>query len=300
MDIAVTGSSGLIGTALTRALEADGHRVLPVVRSGRADGTISWDPAAGTIDAAALEGLDAVVHLAGEGIASGPWTAKQRGRIHDSRAHGTRLLADTLADLARPPAVLVSGSAIGYYGSRGDEVLTESSSPGDGFLPDVCVAWEAATAPAATAGIRTVHVRTGIVLDPAGGSLGKQLLAFRLGLGARAGNGRQWLSWISLADEVAAIRHALDHPTLDGPVNLTAPNPVTNAEFTEEVAAALHRPAFLVIPRATRRLPFWVGPLVDSLLFDSARVRPDALLASDFEFAHPELVPALDDILATA
>ncbi len=299
MDIAVTGSSGLIGTALTDSLVADGHRVVPVVRSGAVDGSISWDPSAGTIDAAGLEGLDAVVHLAGEGIASGPWTTKQRGRIRDSRVDGTGLLADTLAGLSRPPAVLVSGSAIGYYGSRGDEVLTESSTPGSGFLPDVCVAWEAATAPATTAGIRTVHLRTGIVLDPAGGSLGKQLLAFKLGLGARAGNGRQWLSWISLADEVAAIRHALDHPTLDGAVNLTAPAPVTNAEFTKAVAAALHRPAFLVFPRAIRRLPFGIGPLVDSLLFDSARVRPDALLGSGFEFTHPELVPALDDILAS-
>lgn len=300
MDIAVTGSSGLIGTALTSSLEADGHRVIPVVRSRATDGTISWDPAAGTIDAAALEGVDAVVHLAGEGIASGPWTTEQRHRIRDSRTDGTRLLADTLAGLARPPAVLVSGSAIGYYGTRGDEVLTESSPPGDGFLPDVCVAWEAATAPASAAGIRTVQVRTGIVLDPDGGALGKQLLAFKVGLGARAGNGRQWLSWISLADEVAAIRHAIDHPTLAGPINLTAPSPVTNAEFTKAVAAALHRPAFLVIPRAARRLPFGVGPLIDSLLFDSARVRPDALVASGFEFTHRELAPALDDVLASA
>lgn len=297
MDIAVTGSSGLIGSALTRSLEADGHRVVPVVRSGAADGTISWDPAAGTIDVAALEGLEAVVHLAGEGIASGPWTVERRRRIHDSRADGTRLLADALAGLTRPPAVLVSGSAIGYYGSRGDEVLTESSDPGRGFLPDVCVTWEAATAPAASAGIRTVQVRTGIVLDRDGGSLGTQLPAFKLGLGARAGNGRQWLSWISLADEVAAIRHAIDHPSLDGPVNLVAPAPVTNTEFTKAVAATLHRPAFLLIPRLARRLPFGVGPLVDSLLFDSARVRPDALVASGFEFTHPELVPALGDIL---
>ncbi len=300
MDIAVTGSNGMIGTALSSALRDNGHRVVPVVRSGGGDGTVSWDPDAGTIDRAGLEGLDAVVHLAGAGIASGPWTDAQRRRIHQSRSRGTRVLAEAIAGLEQRPSVLVSGSATGYYGSRGDEVLTESSNPGHDFLADVCVAWEAATAPAEAAGVRTVHVRTGIVLDPGGGSLGAQLRAFKLGLGARAGRGGQWLSWISLADQVAAIRHAVDHPSLAGPVNLTAPNPVTNAEFTKAVAAALHRPAFLVIPRAARHAPFGVGPLIESLLFTSARVQPSALLDSGFGFTHTDLDVALGDILGSS
>ncbi len=300
MDIAVTGSSGLIGTALGKALRDGGHRVIPVVRSGGGDGTVSWDPDAGTIDAAGLEGVDAVVHLAGEGIASGPWTDAQRRRIHQSRSRGTRVLAEALAALDRPPSVLVSGSGIDYYGDRGDEVLTESSGPGSGFLTTVCLDWEAATAPAERAGIRTVHLRTAMVLDPNGGALGTQMLAFKLGLGARAGRGSQWLPWISLDDEVAAIRHALDQPKLAGPLNLTAPNPVTNAEFTKAVAATLHRPAFLVIPRAARHLPFGVGSLIDVLLFSSKRAQPAALLGSGFTFTHPELTAALPEILATS
>lgn len=300
MDVAVTGSHGLIGRALISSLEADGHRVVPVVRSGATDGAVAWDPASATIDRAGLEGLDAVVHLAGEGIASGPWTAAQRTRIHDSRTKGTTLLAGTLATLADPPATLVSGSAIGYYGDRGDEVLTERTEPGDDFLARVCADWEQATAAATQAGIRTVHVRTGIVLDPSGGALGKQLLAFKLGLGGKAGRGTQWLSWITLADEVAAIRHCLENRQVAGPVNLTAPNPVTNAEFTEELGEALHRPTFLTIPRAVRRLPFGVGDLVDSLLFTSARVAPTALDDSGFTFAHPRIDEALRAVLARA
>ncbi len=295
MDIAVTGSTGLIGTPLCTALRADGHRVIPVVRSGARSGgdVISWDPVAGTIDAAAFEGIHAVVHLAGEPIASGPWTAAQRARIRDSRTKGTSLLAGALVVLRRPPAVLVSGSAIGFYGDRGDELLDESSGPGTGFLPEVCVEWEAAAAPATDAGIRTAILRTGIVLSPEGGALGAQLLAFKLGLGAKAGRGTAWLSWITLADEVAAIRHVLATPSVAGPVNLVAPNPVTNAEFTDALGQALHRPTFLTIPRAARRLPFGVGDLVESLLFTSARIEPTALTGSGFTFADPELGPAL-------
>ena len=297
MHIAVTGSSGLIGTALCVALRDDGHQIVPVVRSSGVDGTIAWDPVAGKIDAPALEGMDAVVHLAGEGIAAGPWTKAQRARISDSRSHGTALLARTLAGLDRKPAVLVSGSAIGYYGDRGDELLTEDSQPGTGFLAEVCTAWEAATAPAGEAGIRTPLVRTGIVLDPAGGSLGKQLFAFKLGLGAKAGRGTQWISWITLADEVAALRHVLADKTITGPVNLVAPNPVTNAEFTDALGQALHRPTFLRIPRAVRHLPFGIGDLVDSLLFTSARVRPGVLDKTGFTFSDPNLGPALADLL---
>lgn len=300
MDIAITGARGLIGTALSRSLQADGHRVVRLVRGGTSGpDAVAWDPEAATIDAPALEGLDAVVHLAGEGIASRPWSDAQRRRIRDSREAGTTLLAGTLAGLDRPPAVLVSGSAIGVYGDRGDEVLTESSALGDDFLADVCRRWEAATAPAEAAGIRTAHIRTGIVLDPHGGALGKQLPAFKLGLGAKAGRGTQWFSWITLHDEVAAIRHLLTAEGVSGPVNLTAPNPVTNAEFTDALGEALHRPTFLTLPRALRHLPLGVGPLVESLLFTSDRVLPRALEASGFAFTHPDLAGALPAVLGS-
>lgn len=297
MDIAITGSTGLIGRALASSLRADGHRVVPVVRSASDADAVRWDPVAGTVDAAGLDGLDAVVHLAGEGIASGPWTEAQRDRIRSSRQKGTSLLATTLAGLAHPPAVLLSGSAIGYYGDRGDKVLTEASAPGDDFLAHVCLDWEAATVPATEAGIRTVHLRTGIVLDAEGGALAKQLLPFKLGLGAKAGTGRQWMSWISLHDEVRAIRFALEHDAVAGPLNLTAPVPVTNAEFTDAVGEALHRPTFLTIPRAARRAPFGIGGLVESLLFSSARVVPDALGQAGFTFDHEDLPTALRAVL---
>lgn len=297
MDIAITGSSGLIGTALTESLRADGHRVVPVVRRQGPDDSIRWDPTTGTIDAGGLEGIDAVVHLAGEGIASGPWTTKQRDRILDSRVDGTTLLATAIAGLAQPPATLISGSAIGYYGDCGDEVLTESSPPGDDFLAEVCLAWEAATAPAADAGTRVVHLRTGIVLDADGGALGKQLPIFKAGLGGKAGTGQQWMSWISLADEVAAIRFAIDHATVTGALNLTAPEPVTNSSFTKALGGALHRPTFLTIPRFARHAPFGIGGLVESLLFTSARVEPRGLTDAGFTFAHPDLETALAAVL---
>lgn len=296
MEIAITGASGFIGTALVRSLEADGHTVIPVVRRASAGRAIRWDPAAGTIDAAALEGLDAVVHLAGEGIASGRWTEAQRARIRDSRSQGTRVLATALAGLEGPPPVLVSGSAIGIYGDRGDEVLTESSTPGSDFLAEVCTAWEAATAPAEAAGIRVAHLRTGIVLDPEGGALAKQLPIFRLGLGGRAGRGDQWMSWITLADEVRAIRFAIDHDVA-GPLDLTAPAPATNRDFTAALGRALHRPTFLTIPSLVRHAPLGIGDLVGSLLFSSARVLPAKLEAAGFEFAHPDLDGALEAIL---
>jgi hypothetical protein len=298
MDIAITGSSGLIGSALAAALRRDGNRVVSVSRSADGPAALRWDPAAGTIDTAGFEGLDAVVHLAGEGIASGPWTTAQRHRIRASREDGTRLLATTLAALDRPPATLISGSAIGYYGNRDSEVLTEASAPGDDFLAEVCQAWEGATAAASAAGIRTVHLRTGIVLDAHGGALAKQLPIFKLGLGAKAGSGAQWMSWITLHDEVRAIRFALDHPEVAGPLNLTAPAPVTNAVFTDTVGDALHRPTFLTIPRLATKTPFGIGGLVESLLFSSARVSPEALVAAGFTFDHPELAGALDAVLA--
>jgi len=293
MDIAITGSNGLIGSALAASLRADGHRVVPVVRSAGVAGSVRWDPAAGTIDADGLEGLDAVVHLAGEGIAAGPWTEAQRARIHDSRSDGTTTLCRALAGLERKPAVLVSGSAIGFYGDRGDEVLTEASSSGTDFLAQVCRDWEAPTALATEAGIRTATIRTGIVLDPKGGALGKQLLAYKLGLGAKAGRGDQWMSWITLRDEVRAIRHAIDTEAVRGPVNLVSPDPVTNAEFTDAVGRALHRPTFLTLPRALRHLPFGIGDLVGSLLFVSDRVAPGVLQATGYAFEDPQLDAAL-------
>ena len=299
MDIAITGSSGLIGTALASSLRADGHRVVPVVRRADRGDSIRWDPATGTIDAGGFEGIDAVVHLAGEGVAAGPWTTKQRARIRDSRTQGTTLLATTLASLDQPPAALISGSAIGYYGDQGDQILSETSSAGADFLAEVCVSWEAATAPAADAGVRVVHLRTGIVLDADGGALAKQLPIFKLGLGAKAGRGQQWMSWISLHDEVRAIRFALDRADLSGAVNLTAPAPCTNAVFTDALGEALHRPTFLTIPGVVSHLPFGIGPLVNSLLFSSARVEPRALLAAGFEFDHPELEVALQAVLAS-
>jgi uncharacterized protein (TIGR01777 family) len=308
VDIAVSGASGLIGRALTASLVADGHRVIPLVRpsSGPAPqgaagsrftgDHIEWDPVARTIDAAALEGLDAVVHLAGAGVAARPWTKAHRRAVRDSRVDGTSLLAATLARLGAKPRVLVSGSAIGYYGSRGDLLLPEDAGPGDDFLARVCVAWEAATAPAAQAGIRVSTVRTGQVLAPHGGALGPQRPLFRVGLGARAGTGAQWVSWIHLEDEVDAIRHVLDRDDVAGPVNLVAPNPVRNADFAGAFAASFGRRARLTIPRWVTVAPGGVGPLVDSLLFASQRVVPRVLERTGFRFRYPRLSEALAQV----
>lgn len=288
MRVAITGSHGLIGQALARSLKSDGHQVVPVVRGSAGEGAVHWDLTAGEIDSDSLEGLDGVVHLAGAGIASGRWTDGHKGAVRDSRTRGTALLSEALASLDRPPAVLVSGSAIGYYGDRGDEVLTETSGPGEGFLPEVCLAWEAATGMAETAGIRVVHVRTGIVLSPDGGALGAQLLPFKLGLGGPAGAGHQWLPWISIDDEVAAIRFLLENE-VRGPFDLTAPEPATNAEFARTLGRVLRRPAVLPIPRLVTHLPLGIGPLLDNLLFSSARVLPAALLDAGFTFGHTDL-----------
>lgn len=300
MEIAVTGSHGLIGTALVRSLQADGHRVRALVRSQPRPGSedIRWDPEGGELDPGALEGIHAVVHLAGAGIASAPWTGDQRRRILDSRVDSTTLLARRLAELDAKPAVLVSGSAIGIYGShRGDERLTETSAPGDDFLADVCCRWEAAAAPAAGVGIQVAHLRTGVVLSAEGGALAKQLVPFKLGLGGRAGDGRQWFSWVSLDDEVSAIRFLIDHEVA-GPVNVTAPEPVTNSQFTKTLGRVLHRPAVLSIPRVVTRLPFGVGDLADSLLFASQRVEPAVLARHGYSFADTDLEPTLRRLLA--
>ena len=261
MDVAVTGSHGLIGTALGAALADAGHRVIRVVRSGATSAdTIAWDPAAGTIDAGAFEGIDAVVNLAGAGIGDKRWTDARKQLILESRTRGTRLLADTISVLKNGPSVLVSGSAVGYYGDRGDEELTEVSVPGDDFVAHVCTEWEAATAPATVSGIRVVNIRTGLVLARHGGVLKRLLVPFRLGLGGRTGSGTQYMSWITLDDEVAAILHTLSTPDVVGAVNLTAPNPVTNAEFAATLGRVLHRPtvaadaALAVAGRLRRRV----------------------------------------------
>lgn len=297
MDIAITGSTGLIGEALRTSLRADGHRVVRIVRrSASGPDEITWDPAAGRLDPADLTGLDAVVHLAGEGIAEKRWTDAQKQRILTSRTEGTGLVARAMAECgADGPRVLVSGSAIGWYGDRGDEELTEASAAGTGFLADVCRQWEAAADPAREAGVRVAHARTGIVLDPDGGVLAKQLPLFRIGLGGRIGGGHQYMSWIAIEDEVAALRFLVDHD-LEGPVNLTAPNPVTNRAFTEALGAALHRPTVVPVPGFGPKLLFG-GELVDELLLASQRVVPGRLEEAGFTFAQPELGPALAALL---
>jgi uncharacterized protein len=293
LDVAISGASGFIGSALSASLRADGHRVLRLTRGGVSGGdAIGWDPDAGRIDAPALEGVDAVVHLAGEGIGEHRWTDEQKRRIRESRVRGTAVLAGAVASRERKPRVFVSGSAIGYYGDRGDEVLTEQSGPGDDFLARVCIAWEAETQPAAEAGVRTVLTRTGIVLDSGGGVLARMLLPFKLGIGGRQGSGKQWMSWITRADAVGAIRHAIDHESVRGPVNLVAPNPVTNAEFARTLGQVLHRPTILPTPTLPLKLRFG-AELVESLLLGSQRVAPARLVESGFEFTGSSLDSAL-------
>lgn len=297
MKIAVTGSTGLIGTALSRSLLADGHEVVPVVRRPVAVGetAVQWDPAAGTIDAAGLDGLDGVVHLAGAGIGDKRWSDAYKRTILDSRTKGTELLARTLAGLDAPPPVLVSGSAIGIYGDTGDTAVDESAPAATDFLADVCVQWEAAAAPAVDAGIRVPFLRTGIVLSPAGGALAKLLPLFKLGAGGRMGSGRQWWSWISLDDEVRVIRWLLD-TDVAGPVNATAPQPATNAELTKVLAGVLGRPSVLPVPAFGPRLLLG-GELADALLFNSQRVLPQVLTERGFVFDHPDLEGALRALL---
>jgi len=296
MRIAITGSSGLIGTALVRSLEADGHTAVRVVRSGGGPGTVRWDIERGEIDAAGLEGLDGVVHLAGEGIGEKRWTDEQKREIKESRSTGTRLLADALAGLSAKPPVLVSGSAIGIYGDRGDEQLTEASGPGAGFLAEVAEAWEGATAPAEATGVRVARIRTGIVLDADGGALQRLATIARFGALGKIGSGQQWMSWVALADEVGAIRFLLEHDVA-GPVNVTAPSPVTNAVFTKALGRVLRRPTLLPVPRFGPKLLLG-AELAQSLLYDGQRVLPDVLLEAGYEFEHTDLEPALRAILS--
>lgn len=296
MRIAITGASGLIGTALRRSLERDHHEVIRVARGGGDPGTVRWDIGRREIDRAGLEGLDAVVHLAGEGIGDKRWTDEQKRKVLESRREGTTLLAEALAGLSTPPPVLVSGSAVGFYGDRGDEQLTEASPAGTGFLTEVVLAWEAATAAADTAGIRVVKIRTGIVLDRDGGALARMASIAKLGVLGKLGSGRQWMSWIALEDEVRAIRFLIDRQDISGPVNLTAPAPVTNAVFTKALGRVLHRPTVLPIPGFGPKLLLG-SELASALLLEGQRVLPEVLLDAGFEFRHDDLETALRAIL---
>ena len=303
MNILVSGSSGLIGTALTARLESDGHTVSRLVRGGQPAGApgpnVGWDPDAGTIDTGALERMgtvDAVVHLAGAGIGYKRWSPARKQVILESRTRPTRVLVDALVALSPRPSVLISASAVGYYGVRDDEALSESSLPGTDFLAEVCTAWEAAAAPAAAAGIRTVNLRTGIVLSPKGGALGKQLPLFRLGAGGRMGSGRQYRSWITLEDEIGVIVHGLGDEGLSGPVNATAPNPATDGELAKALGAALHRPSVLAVPAPALRLVLGTE-MAEELLLGGQRVLPAVLEARGYRFEHPTLDEALRSVL---
>jgi uncharacterized protein (TIGR01777 family) len=289
LKILVSGASGLIGTAFSAAAASAGHQTVKLSRSG--GGGASWDPERGEIDRNALEGVDAVLHLAGESIASGRWSAARKERILRSRTQGTTLLAQTLAGLTRKPAVMVSASAIGFYGDRGDEILREDSASGKDFLAQVCREWEAATAPASAAGIRVVNIRTGIVLSRKGGALPKMALPFKLFVGGKVGTGSQYMSWIHIDDEVGAILHCMMNAGIRGPVNLVSPSPVTNAEFTQTLARVLSRPAILPLPAFAARLA--MGEMADALLLSSQRVEPAKLRFTAYPFRHSNLDEAL-------
>jgi len=289
MNVIVSGATGLIGSAVVSSLRGQGHGVEPLVRT-KPTASVYWDPYAGEIAADKLEGHDAVVHLAGETIA-GRWTAEKKRRIRESRLEGTKLLSDAIARLAKPPAVFLCASAIGYYGNRGDEILREDSVPGADFLANLCREWEAATKPAADKGVRVVNLRFGVVLSAKGGALAKMLPPFRVGLGGIIGNGRQYWSWIALDDVVAAIEFALTNEKLTGPVNVVAPNPVTNRQFTKTLGRVLDTPAIFPMPAFAARLAF--GEMADALLLASQRVEPAKLKAAGFQWRFPELEAAL-------
>ena len=296
MDVVVTGSSGLVGSALVPALWEAGHSVRRLVRrppSGSDE--VRWDPEAGTIDADGLVGIDAAVHLAGEGIAEKRWTPEQKRRLVESRTKGTRLLAETMAGLDPKPSVLLSGSAVGFYGDGGESELTEASPAGTGFLPDLVQQWEAAAQPAVDAGIRTAYLRTGVVLSAKGGAMAKTLPLFKLGLGGPIGDGKQWWPWISIDDEVGAIIHLLT-AEVSGPVNLTAPYPARFKDYARAQGKALHRPAFLPVPRLGPKLLLG-SELADALLGDSQQILPTVLQASGYEFRQPDIDDAMQALL---
>ncbi|MEU2395910.1 TIGR01777 family oxidoreductase [Streptomyces sp. NPDC007369] len=298
MRIAVTGSTGLIGSALVRSLRADGHDVVRFVRrEPAAPDEARWDPRRGYVDPAGLAGCAAVVHLAGAGIGDHRWTAAYKKEIRDSRVIGTAAMARAVAALDEPPAVFVSGSAVGYYGDAGDRTVDETAPAGRGFLPEVCVEWEEAAAPAREAGVRTVLARTGLVVSGRGGAWGRMFPVFRAGIGGRLGDGRQYWPFISLYDEIAALRHLVVRPELSGPVNLTAPEPPTNREVTAAMGRVLHRPTLLAVPAPVLRLV--LGELSQDVL-GSQRARPARLLESGFVFRHPRIEDAIRAAVAHA
>ena len=296
MKILLTGSHGLVGNALTTSLTRDGHDIVSLVRRQAAnDSEIEWHPDRGEINDRQLEGLDAVVHLAGESIASGRWTDEKKRKIRESRVKGTALLSESLTRLSRPPSAFICASAIGYYGDRGDELLTEASAPGNDFLAEVCVAWEKATGAAEAKGVRTIRTRFGIILDEEGGALQRMLTPFKMGVGGKVGDGKQWMSWIALEDVVSGLKFLIDHADMNGPVNFTAPQPVTNSDFTQALGNSLSRPTVFSMPAFAARLAF--GEMADALLLSSAKVEPRRLREAGFDFKYTDLKSALEDIL---
>ncbi len=293
MKILISGSSGLIGGATATALKSDGHNVVRLVRPGKAPNPedVQWDPMRATVDVAGLEGVDVVIHLSGAGIADGRWTAERKQLLRSSRIDTTRVLVDSLSRLKQKPRVLIVASAIGYYGSRGDEILTESSTNGTDFLALVCRDWEAEASRAAATGIRTIMLRTGIVLSGKGGALPRMLTPFKLGVGGRLGSGQQWMSWIGIEDVVGIIRQTIANERVSGPVNVAAPSPVRNEEFTRLLAGMLHRPAIFPAPAFVLRLA--MGEMADAILLGSDRVKPDRMLAAGYKFRFEILEPAL-------
>jgi uncharacterized protein (TIGR01777 family) len=294
MDVLISGATGLIGSALIPELEAKGHTLRRLTRTPRSEGDIRWDLDAGTIEGD-LSGTEAVIHLAGESIAEGRWTEEKKRRILESRRKGTRLLAETIVTLSEPPPVMVCVSAIGYYGDRGNELLTEESESGDLFLSEVCRKWEAAAEPAREAGIRVVHPRFGIVLSTEGGALGATLPIFKLGGGGKIGSGRQYWSWVSFDDVIGAILHSIENDALSGPVNVVAPDPPTNAEYTKVLGHVLGRPTFFAVPAPAARVA--LGGMADELLLASARVEPVRLQETGYSFRHPDLEETLRYLL---
>lgn len=297
MRILISGSSGLVGTALMPKLSADGHEIVRLVRDASARGhTVQWDPALGNVDRERIKGFDALIHLAGENIASGRWTKARKKRIKDSRVEGTKLIAEALARQEKPPSVAICASATGYYGDRGDETLYEDSPPGKNFLADLCRKWEDAAEPLRKKGVRVTNLRTGIVLSKSGGALKKMLLPFKLGLGGIIGSGQQYWSWITLNDLNDSIRFILSNESIRGPVNAVSPTPSTNTEFTKTLGAILKRPTAIPLPALMARIA--LGQMAEELLLASARVIPQRLMTSGFRFQHSELEPALRDVLS--
>ncbi len=296
MKVLITGATGLVGQELVPLLTTSGHEVFRMVRRNPTEANdIPWDPAKGEVHKARLEGLDGIVHLAGENIAGARWNASVKQRIRDSRVISTRLLCETLASLERKPKVLVCASATGFYGDRGTEILSEQSPPGEGYLAEVCQEWEAACEPAREAGIRVVNLRIGVILTPKGGALAKMLFPFRMGGGGVVGNGRQYWSWIAIDDVIGAIQHCLTHNDITGPVNGTAPNPATNYEFTKTLGAVLHRPTIFPLPGFVAKLA--LGEMAQNLLLASTRVMPNQLLATGYQFRCPTLESTLRHVL---